>query len=83
MDESLKLWDNVLWKGGNFSDGAINQVVEVNLMDKTTNSLKQVNQYAAKLALLYREKQKKQRAEMAAYEEQLIPMPQDSSDVSR
>ncbi|MEO6720456.1 MAG: DUF4836 family protein [Ferruginibacter sp.] len=81
LDESLKIWDNVLWKGGNFSDGAISQVVEVNLVDKTTNSLKQLNQYAAKMALLYKEKQKKQKDEMMAYEDMVTPMTEDTTAV--
>ena len=42
-DVSLKMWDNILWKGGDIEDGAITQTVEINLLDKTTNSLKQLN----------------------------------------
>lgn len=66
-DASVKIWDNVLWKGGNFSDGGILQSVEINLVDKTTNSLKQLNGYAAKLSELYKEKRRKQREEIMAF----------------
>ena len=59
-DASLNMWDHIIWKGGNFSDGAILQSAEINLVDKTTNSLKQLNQYVAKFNELYREKRKKQ-----------------------
>ena len=83
LDESLKIWDNVLWKGGNFSDGAINQVVEVNLTDKATNSLKQLNQYAAKMALLYKEKRKKQSEEMMSFEGKFGIPPADDTAAER
>jgi hypothetical protein len=73
LDESLKIWDNILWRGGNFTDGAISQIVEINLTDKNTNSLKQLNQYAAKMALLYKAKHKKERDEMSAFEHEVIP----------
>jgi hypothetical protein len=60
-DASLKLWDNLLFKGGDFKDGAIAQTVEVNLVDKTTNSLKQLNQYAAKLGEIYKARKAKEK----------------------
>ncbi|MCW3093838.1 MAG: hypothetical protein JWP81_4907 [Ferruginibacter sp.] len=71
-DATLQMWDNVFWKGGNYSDGGIQQTVEINLIDKSTNSLKQLNQYAAKLSQLYKAHRKKQ-AEMAAFEDVQFP----------
>ncbi len=68
-DASIKMWDYIIGKGGNFSDGAILQSVEINLVDKSTNSLKQLNQYVAKFNELYREKQKKQQEEEMAYKD--------------
>lgn len=68
-DASLKMWDNVLWKGGNYSDGGIKQTVEINLVDKTTNSLKQLNQYMAKFSELYKEQRKKQQEEKMAFQD--------------
>ena len=59
LDASLKLWDNILTKGGDFTDGAITQTVEINLIDKTTNSLKQLNEYANKLGKVYKERKEK------------------------
>ena len=59
-DVNLKMWDNILWKGGDIEDGAITQTVEINLLDKTTNSLKQMNLFTSKLADLYKEKKKKE-----------------------
>jgi hypothetical protein len=64
---SLQLWDNLLFKVGDFKDNAITQTIEVNLVDKTTNSLKQLNQYAAKLGEIYKARKAKEKAaEMAS-----------------
>ena len=67
-DASLKLWDNLLFKGGDLKDGAITQSVEINMVDKTTNSLKQLNQYAAKLGEIYKVKRDKEKAAEMAYD---------------
>ena len=45
------MWDNFTCYGGEFSDGCINFTLEINLQDKTTNSLKQLNTYLDKLYL--------------------------------
>lgn len=66
-DASLKMWDNIFWKGGNYSDGGILQTVEINLMDKSTNSLKQLNRYAAKFNELHKEQRRKQKEEIMAF----------------
>ena len=68
-DASLKMWDNVLWKGGNYSDGGIQQTVEINLVDKTTNSLKQLNAYTSKFSELYKMQRKKQQEEKMAFQD--------------
>jgi hypothetical protein len=73
MTESLKMWENVMWKGGNFKDGAITQTAEINLVDKSTNSLKQLNQYAAKMGTLMKEKRRKDKEEMMVFENSIIP----------
>jgi hypothetical protein len=58
-DASLKMWDNVYMKGGEFEDGGVTQTMEINLMDKSTNSLKQLNQYLGLLSKLKMEKDKR------------------------
>ncbi len=45
MNESMKLWNNVYMKSGEFKDGAVTGTTEINLMDQSTNSLKQLNHY--------------------------------------
>jgi hypothetical protein len=58
IDASLKIWDHVLISGGEFKGGGVTQHVEINLVDKTTNSLKQLNQYAAVIGNIARQKEK-------------------------
>ncbi|AXY76040.1 DUF4836 family protein [Paraflavitalea soli] len=50
LGESVKMWEDVIATGGEFSNGTLTGHFEVNLVDKGTNSLKQLNQYADKLA---------------------------------
>lgn len=49
---SLAMWQDVVGTGGEFKDGGMVQNLEINLVDKNTNSLKQLNQYADKMAVL-------------------------------
>ncbi len=60
-DVSLKMWDNMYMKGGSYSGGGITQTMEINLIDKSTNSLKQLNQYLGTLGQLKMESDKKLR----------------------
>ncbi|MEX0636347.1 MAG: DUF4836 family protein, partial [Ferruginibacter sp.] len=59
IDASLKMWDNILISGGQFKDGSLQQHVEINLMDKNTNSLKQLNNYLGTLVKLAKENESK------------------------
>ena len=53
---SMKMWDNLISYGGDFKDGAVRQHVEINLVDKSTNSLKQLNSYLGTIEDLRRKK---------------------------
>lgn len=66
-DASVAFWDNAYMKGGDFSDGGTTSSFEINLMDKTTNSLKQLNKYIATLGLIAK-KEKEKRDAMRAEE---------------
>jgi hypothetical protein len=57
-DASLKMWDNIYMKGGNYDDGGMNSTIEIDLMDKNANSLKQLNQYLGLLSKIKMEKDK-------------------------
>ena len=43
--DSTKVWDNMIFYGGEMKDGATVAYMEVNMFDKTTNSLKQINNF--------------------------------------
>jgi hypothetical protein len=49
LGESLKMWESAIGTGGNLENGAMHGSFEVNLVDKNTNALKQLNQYIDKL----------------------------------
>jgi hypothetical protein len=50
LNESIKMWESIIGTGGELVDGAMIGNFEVNLVDKNTNALKQLNQYVDKLA---------------------------------
>lgn len=45
-----KVWDNIIAYGGEMKDGANTSHFEINMVDKNTNSLKQLNNFASGLA---------------------------------
>jgi len=70
-DASLKMWDNVYMSGGKYNDGGVSYNMEINLVDKTTNSLKQLNQYLGKLSYLMDARKKKDETSSMKMEELL------------
>src|SRR5262249_27313463 len=54
MAESIKIWDNVIMTGGELDGGSMTSNFEINLMDKNTNSLKQLNQYTNAMTKIYK-----------------------------
>jgi len=56
---SIKMWDNLLISGGNFKDGGITQHWEANMMDKNSNSLKQLNSYLGIMSIIQEKKKSK------------------------
>jgi hypothetical protein len=51
------MWDNLLFTGTGFKNGGSSSHLEVNLMDKSSNSLKQLHNYFGTLALLKKKQQ--------------------------
>lgn len=49
---NLQTWQDITATGGDYKDKAVNFELEVNFVDKNTNSLKQLNQFADKIYLL-------------------------------
>lgn len=56
LNASMKLWQDVIATGGEYKEGGMTGEVVVNLVDKKTNSLKQLNQYFEQLAALKKSK---------------------------
>jgi hypothetical protein len=50
------MWQDVVASGGEYKDKATAFEFEINLVDKNTNSLKQLNQYIDKMAGLIKDK---------------------------
>jgi hypothetical protein len=50
LSSSASVWKDLVVTGGEFKDDAIQENVEVNLVDQNTNSLQQLNSYIEKLA---------------------------------
>lgn len=61
---SIKTWESVIVTGEGFKDGATNMHAEINLVDKNTNSLKQLNKYIETMGQIQQEKKKKMDAWM-------------------
>ncbi|RYZ53689.1 MAG: DUF4836 family protein, partial [Sphingobacteriales bacterium] len=51
MDASLKMWQDILITGGKVKNGSLNYEAEINLVNKSENSLKQLNRYFDELSL--------------------------------
>lgn len=45
MDRSIAMWDNLIGYGGDFSNSYYTSHADINLVNKDTNSLKQLNSY--------------------------------------
>lgn len=50
------IWENIIFYGGEMKSGAMTSYLEVNLIDKKTNSLKQFNNYLSTLAKTFKDK---------------------------
>lgn len=70
LQASQKFWNDITLSGGKFKDGGITQHVEVNLMDKTTNSLKQLNKYLNEIAVIG----KQMKDARKTYSEEKVPV---------
>jgi hypothetical protein len=62
-EESVKMWQDIVFYGGEKDGDAIISYGEVNLVDKNTNSLKQLHNYLGKIAAIMQERDKRRRAE--------------------
>lgn len=56
MSGDGNIWENIIFYGGEMKSGAMTSYLEVNLIDKKTNSLKQFNNYLSTLAKTFKDK---------------------------
>ncbi len=61
MDESIKTWQNLYSTGGEYKDDGFVMNTEINLVDKNTNSLKQLNGYFDRISKVMIEKNKERK----------------------
>lgn len=55
---SLQMWQDIVITGGKYKDGALSAQIELNLVNKTANSLKQLSNYFDKVSKEMKAKQK-------------------------
>jgi hypothetical protein len=70
--ESAKFWQDLYMYGGEFKGNSSEAYTEINLVDKTTNSLKQLNNYFGMIAMRIKAEDKKAR------EQEGIKLPSDT-----
>ncbi len=78
MAASLKIWDKVYSTGGDFDGDAMVGNTEINLIDKSTNSLKQLNHYFDEVAKVMLAKMEKEKAERNQTDSLMMPPPIDT-----
>lgn len=61
-DQSAKFWQDLVFYGGEFRNEATESHLEINMVDKTTNSLKQLNTYLGSIAKIVNDREKRQKA---------------------
>ena len=75
-DASIKMWNNFYWKGGALDDNVASGSAEINLVDSSTNSLKQLNQYIITISTIIKQQNDKEKARAAA---EMSNMPVDTA----
>lgn len=61
-DESVRLWEDMVFYGGERDGDAIKAYGEINLIDNNTNSLKQLHNYFGKIASMYKAQEDRRKA---------------------
>lgn len=58
-DQAVKVWENIIFYGGEYKGDATISHAEINFVDKNTNSLKQLNNFISFMVVQEREKMKR------------------------
>lgn len=78
LDKSLDMWNNITAYGGDFKDNAITFHTEINLINKDTNSLKQLSNYINEM---YKMQEAKKDQNDHRLDSLLVPPPIDTVKV--
>ncbi|HXR83216.1 MAG TPA: DUF4836 family protein [Hanamia sp.] len=78
LDQSLNTWNNIISYGGEFNDNAFKFHSEINLINKDSNSLKQLNHYLDQMSLYHESKKDKSTKRLDSL---LVPPPIDTVKV--
>ena len=63
LDASIAMWQDAWFTAGEYKNGSISSEGVINLVDKKTNSLKQLNQYINIISKTFREYKSKWESE--------------------
>ncbi len=78
FDKSLNMWNNISAYGGDFKDNAFTFHTEINLINKDTNSLKQLSSYLNAMHTIYEAKKEQNNHSLDSL---LVPPPIDTVKV--
>src|SRR5690242_1146159 len=78
LDESLKIWNNIISTGGDFNNGGFTFNTEVNLENKDSNSLQQLKNYFNALFLIHEKTKTEVPDVKKRLDSMLVPPPVDT-----
>ncbi len=78
MAESMKTWKNVYYLGGGMDGDAMTANSEINLVDQSTNSLKQLNHYFDEIARVMLAKKEREKSKWDVPDSLMTPPPIDT-----
>lgn len=78
MDASRKTWSNVYYMGGGTDGDAVTATSEINFVDQSTNSLKQLNHYFDQIATVMLAKKEREKSQFDVPDSLMLPPPIDT-----
>jgi hypothetical protein len=78
MAESMKIWNNVYFTGGEMDNDAMTGNTEINFVDQSTNSLKQLNHYFDEIAKVMLAKKEREKSKFNVPDSVMMPPPIDT-----
>ncbi|MEO8569251.1 MAG: DUF4836 family protein [Ginsengibacter sp.] len=78
MAASMKTWNNVYFTGGEMDNDAMTGNTEINFVDQSTNSLKQLNHYFDEIAKVMLAKKEREKSQWNVPDSLMIPPPIDT-----